>query len=213
MLKQSPAPNLPPPQGPSLDALMAEHDGLVHAVLRRQWGGTLCYEERLHEGRIGLWQAIRGYDPTRGSALSTYAWPAIAHQIWRAVRLGASQPLPPPPLADQPCDPDATILAQEVSDALHALVRRLPAPFRQVVVSYYGLADQPPCTLRQIGRQMALSHEAVRLRLWAALVWLRHPAHSLTLRQLLDLNSSARYQRADELAQAWLRKRGGRRVR
>jgi RNA polymerase sigma factor (sigma-70 family) len=189
---------------------MAQHDSLVHAVLRRQWGGTLSYEERLYAGRIGLWQAIRGYDPTRGTAFSTYAWPAIARQIWRAVRLRPAQPSPPVPLADQPPDPDATLLAQEVSDALHTLVRQLPAPLRQVVVSYYGLADQPPRSLRQISRQMGLSHEAVRLRLWAALVWLRHPSHSLPLRQLLDLNTVRQYQRADELAQAWLRKRGGR---
>ena len=189
---------------------MAQHDGLVHAVLRRQWGGTLSYEECLHAGRIGLWQAIQGYDPTRGTAFSSYAWPAIAHQIWRAVRLATARPLPPLASADQPPDPDATLLGHEVSDTLHALVRQLPAPLRQVVVSYYGLADQPPHTFRQIGRQIGLSHEAVRLRLWAALVWLRHPSHSLPLRQLLDLNTVRQYQHADDLAQAWLRKRGGR---
>ena len=64
---------------------MARHDGLVHAVLRRQWGGALPYDERLQAGRIGLWQALRGYDPTRATTFSTYAWPAIARQIWREV--------------------------------------------------------------------------------------------------------------------------------
>lgn len=199
-------------KGSLIDVEMARHEGLVHAVLRRQWGGTLSYEECLHAGRIGLWHAIQGYHATRGTAFSTYAWPAIARQIWRAVRLGAARPLLPPTLADQPLDPDATLLGREVSDALHTLVRQLPAPLRQVVVSYYGLADQPPRTLRQIGRQMGLSHETVRLRLWAALVWLRHPSHSLPLRQLLDLNTVTEYQHADDLAQAWLRKRGGRRA-
>lgn len=203
-------PALPSSKGPSLDPLMAQHDGLVHAVVRRQWGGTLSYAERLQAGRLGLWQALQHYDPSRGTAFSTYAWPAITRHIWRAVRLGAPQAVPPVLLADPPLAPDATLLEQEVVATLHSLVQRLPAPFRQVVVSYYGLADQPPRSLRQIGQHLGLSHEAVRLRLWAALVWLRHPAHSLPLRQLLDLNSSAHYQRADDLAQAWLRKRGGR---
>lgn len=80
------------------------------------------------------------------------------------------------------------------------------------MIAYYGLADEPPQSLRQIGRHVGLSHEAVRLRLWAALVWLRHPAHSLPLRQLLDMNSAIQYQRADDLAQTWLRKRGDRRA-
>ncbi len=192
---------------------MARHDGLVHAVLRRQWCGTLSYEECLHAGRIGLWQAIQGYDPSRGTAFSSYAWPAITRHIWQAVRLGAAQPLPPKTFADQRCDPDEAIIQHEVLQTLCRLVQRLPVTTRQVVVSYYGLADHPPRSLRQIGRQIGLSHEAVRLRLWAALVWLRHPAHSLQLRQLLDLNSSAQYQHADLLAQAWLRRRGGRHAR
>lgn len=85
------APAVPTPTTPCLDTLMAQHDGLVHAVLRRQWGGTLSYEQLLHAGRIGLWQALQGYDPNRGTAFSTYAWTAIARQIWRAVRLAARE--------------------------------------------------------------------------------------------------------------------------
>ncbi|MBI4310307.1 MAG: sigma-70 family RNA polymerase sigma factor [Chloroflexi bacterium] len=197
---------------PSLDTLMTQHDGLVHAVLRRQWGGTLSYEQRLHAGRIGLWQALQGYDPNRGTAFSTYAWTAIARQVWRAVRLAAPKSVPSPSFASPPPDSDEALLHEEVLHTLDTLVAGLPAQLRQVVTAYYGLADEPSHSLRQIGRQIGLSHEAVRLRLWAALVWLRHPAHSLPLRQLLDMNSAIQYQRADDLAQAWLRKRGGRRA-
>ncbi|MBI2954345.1 MAG: sigma-70 family RNA polymerase sigma factor [Chloroflexi bacterium] len=206
------APAVHAPTTPCLDTLMAQHDGLVHAVLRRQRGGTLSYERRLHAGRIGLWQALQGYDPTRGTAFSTYAWPAIARQVWRAVHLGAPRLAAPPSLASPSQDPDEVLLHEEVLQALHTLVGRLPAQLRQVVIAYYGLGDSSRYSLRQIGRRIGLSHEAVRLRLWAALVWLRHPAHSLRLRQLLDLNSATEYQRADDLAQVWLRKRGGRRA-
>jgi hypothetical protein len=85
--------------GPSLDELMARNDGLVHAVLRRQWGGSLDYEARLQAGRIGLWHAIVGYDPKHGATFSTYAWPAIEHEIWRAVRQVGPVSLAPPGLA------------------------------------------------------------------------------------------------------------------
>ena len=53
--------------GPALDELMARNDGLVHAVLRRQWGGPLSYDERLQVGRIGLWHALVGYGSKHGT--------------------------------------------------------------------------------------------------------------------------------------------------
>ncbi len=203
-----------------LDALMARHEGLVHTVLRRQWGGTLPYDERLQAGRIGLWHALLRFDPERGFAFSTYAGTAIQREIWQAVRQAeksVSRPLPalaalPAALSTDLADaPDAALVHAEALQALHALVDKLPLGLGQVVIAYYGLADSPPRTLRQLGRELGLSHEAVRLRLWAALVWLRHPGHSLALRQLLERNSRAEHQLADGLAQAWLRRRGGRR--
>jgi RNA polymerase sigma factor (sigma-70 family) len=199
------------PTHPSLDALLAEHDGLVHAVLRQQWGGTLAYEERLQAGRIGLWQALQGYDPTRGYAFSSYAWPAIQRAIWRLVRTERRAPVPAALAPPEPVEPDAVLIAQDIRAALAGLVSQLPAAARALLGADYGLQGEPPGSLRQVGRRWGLSHEAVRLRLWAALVWLRQPARSLPLRQLLGENTAAAYARTDELAQAWLRRRGGRR--
>ncbi len=76
----------------SLDALMRLHDGLVHYLLRQQWIGPLLYAEALQEGRLGLWQAILHFDPTRGTTFSTYAAVAIARRIWRGVRQATSAP-------------------------------------------------------------------------------------------------------------------------
>jgi RNA polymerase sigma factor (sigma-70 family) len=197
---------------------MACHDGLVQAVLRRQWGGSLDYEARLEAGRIGLWHALVAYDARRGTAFSSYAWPAIEREIWRAVHqasvLTGPSPRSLPPVAPSagfPSDLDAAVLHSELVQTLHALIHRLPIRLRQVVVAYYGLDAEPPCSLRELGKRLSLSHEAVRLRLWAALVWLRHPEHSLTLRQMLGCNTATDYQQADTLAQCWLRRRGGRR--
>ncbi|MFH1929083.1 MAG: hypothetical protein ABIK79_13075, partial [Chloroflexota bacterium] len=55
----------------SLNALMARHDGLVQAVVRRQVLGQMPFFEALQAGRGGLWRAILGYDPSRGLAFST----------------------------------------------------------------------------------------------------------------------------------------------
>ena len=54
--------------------------------IRRQGGGELSYEEALQAGRIGLWHAIEGYDPKRGTRFATYAWVAISRQIRRRAR-------------------------------------------------------------------------------------------------------------------------------
>ncbi len=45
---------------------MAAHDGLVYWVVRQQWRGELSFDEAVQAGRIGLWHALRGYDPTIG---------------------------------------------------------------------------------------------------------------------------------------------------
>ncbi|MCK4451577.1 MAG: hypothetical protein KAX26_13410, partial [Anaerolineae bacterium] len=57
----------------SLNTLMDRHDGLVQAVVRQQVLGDLPFAEALQAGRIGLWRAILGFDPSRGLAFSTYA--------------------------------------------------------------------------------------------------------------------------------------------
>jgi hypothetical protein len=66
---------------------MATHEGLVHAVVRKQVLGDLPFADALQAGRIGLWHAILGFDPQRGMAFSTYAWTCIMHRVWREVKL------------------------------------------------------------------------------------------------------------------------------
>ncbi|MBC8263931.1 MAG: hypothetical protein H8E47_07380 [Anaerolineales bacterium] len=68
----------------SIKRALHRHQGLIHAVIRREGSGSLTYQEALQAGRIGLWRAILNYDPTRGTAFSTYAWVAIRRHIRRA---------------------------------------------------------------------------------------------------------------------------------
>ena len=195
----------------SFEPALTANDGLVHAVIRRQWCGSVPYSRMLQAGRIGLWQALEHFDPTRGTAFSTYAWPAITRHIWREVAQAHSPPrevLTPSPPRPSP-ELDVIVQRDEVYDCLHALVDGLPPRLRQVVVLYYGLDDDGPLPLRQLGRRLGISHEMVRQRLLAALVHLRHPANSLRLRQLLDRNTIDDYQFADEATQHFLRRRGG----
>ena len=103
--------------------------------------------------------------------------------------------------------------AAAVRQALRDLVERLSKRLQQVVVARHGLDGNPPAIYRQIGATLGLSGERARQLHIQALVWLRHPAHSYVLRSLLGRHTLADYAAADELAQRWLRRRGGRRGR
>jgi RNA polymerase sigma factor (sigma-70 family) len=201
----------------SLNELMQRHERLVHFVVQRQWLLTLPYEEAVQAGRRGLWRTILGYDPGRGSAFSTYAYVAIMKYVWEAVKAEQRRLQREVPLAIlvryyyRSGDDPAGMRAQgEIAESLLALVKRLPRRLGIVIRCYYGLQGQEPQTLKAIGEQLGLSLERVRQLREEALVWLRQPAHSQELRSLLERHNVRQYELADELAQAWLKRRGGR---
>jgi RNA polymerase sigma factor (sigma-70 family) len=182
----------------AIEEAMARHDGLVHAFIQRQGGGDISYEEALQAGRIGLWRAIQGYDPTRGTRFSTYAWVAIYRHIHRRGKeLSRETPVEVQELSVSWVvpDPREEVESKLTWSVLHDLVRQLPEHLRRVIVGRYGLGEQPPCTLPELGEELGLSGERVR-QLQDALAWLRHPAHSGRLRQLLGKNTAADYRRA-----------------
>jgi len=198
----------------SLNALMARHDGLVQAVVRQQVLGDLPFTEALQAGRIGLWRAVLGYGLERSTAFSTYAWPCIMRQVWRAVKVHTRFHSSPVTGGGLPLlqEPDLALVWETavVQQALYDLVQHLPGRLRYVVVARYGLNSTPPATYRQIGIALGLSGERARQLHTEALVWLRHPAHSYALHSLLERHTVADYQTTDVLAQRWLRRRGGR---
>jgi RNA polymerase sigma factor (sigma-70 family) len=195
---------------------MEKHDGLVHAVVRRQVLGDLPYAEALQAGRIGLWRAIVRFDPSRGYAFSTYAWPSIVHHVWRAVkvhtRASSNEPLEAYSEWQRiaSVDPATLEVAWSVHDTLYELVTRLSERLQQIIVARYGLDGQGGRFYREIGKRLGVSGERARQLHIEALVWLRHPAHSQHLRSLLAYHSLADYEWAEAEAQRWLRRRGGR---
>jgi RNA polymerase sigma factor (sigma-70 family) len=181
----------------------------VHWAVRRQWLGRLPYAEALQVGRIALWRALLGYDPTRGTAFSTYAVPAMTRAVWRAV--AQAHPRLPEVLTPHPpqAAPDLDKVAEDilVRETLHRLVARLPRPLHTVIVAHYGLAGDPAQPFATIGQTLEVTRQRVHQLHAEALLWLAHPAHSLTLRQRLDRNTAADYQAFLARRRAWLRAR------
>ena len=152
----------------SLARLMAAHEGLVHAVVRQQVLGDLPFAEALQAGRIGLWRAILGYDPQRGTAFSTYAWNCIMHHVWREVKLAErahSRAMEHLPLgkvcssAPGMADPAQAWEASTVRSACWDMVARLQEQLRIVILARYELTGQPQVFYAQIGASLNLSGE------------------------------------------------------
>ena len=184
----------------SLNALMGRHDGLVHAVVRRQVLGDLPYAEALQAGRIGLWRAILRFDPGRGYAFFTYAWRSIVHHVWRAVKVHTRASSMEQVAAQAEwqriasVDPAALEVAWSVHDTLHELVTRMSERLQQIIVVRYGLDGQEGRLYCEIGKYLGVSGERARQLYSEALVWLRHLPHSQHLRSLLAYHSLADYE-------------------
>ena len=201
----------------SLNGLLAQHEGLVRYAVNRQELYGLSYEEALQAGRWGLWRAILGYDVQRGTCFSTYAYLAIIRYVWGAVRghLRCQRRQVPRPILrlyyyETGVDPAQLQDWENVRQSLLALVSRLPQPQAEVIRSHYGLEGRLAQTQAEIGAQRGVSQQRIAQVETQALTWLRQPAHSQELRSLLARHNQQQYELAYQLAQAWLRRRGGR---
>ena len=196
-----------------VDALMRQHEGLVHHVLRRQASGMAPYDDVLQEGRIALWQAILHFDPQRGVAFSTYAGAAIRYRIWGTAEWAAPSlaQLPEGGVTDALEEAEEALWRAALRGALLEAVWRLPERLSQVVCAAYGLDGAPPCTLDAIGRRFGVTGEMARCWRNNALVLLRLPRHSARLRQACGQDSRSAYARSQALTRAWLRGRRRRR--
>ena len=201
----------------SLNLLLLRHEQLVHWVVQRQWLCTLPYVAAVQEGRRGLWHAILGFDPERGSRFSTYAYQAIMKYVWAGVkgeirRIRWEIPTEVLGLYFYENSPDPARLRdwEDVRQCLSALVKRLPKQQAQIIQMHYGLDGYVPHSQPEIANLFGVTKQRISQMEIAALVWLRQPAHSQELRSLLARHDQAQYELADRLAQEWLRRRGGR---
>lgn len=181
-----------------LAAQLAAHERLVVWVVRRQWLGPLSFEEALQAGRIGLWQALRHYDPARGTRFSSYAVPAIARHIWRDVARATKEQRGCDRLATvagTPTEPEEVRAGAPVAREVAGLLSTLPVRLRAVVVAHHGLDGRPPQTFAQIGQAWGVSRQRIHQLHVRALVRLAHPAASGARRALTDRQGRSDYQR------------------
>jgi RNA polymerase sigma factor (sigma-70 family) len=188
------------------DALVREHSGLIHTVLRRVEHAGVPYAELVQEGRLALWHAVLGFDPERGVRFATYGGLAVERALWAAVRRARQGVAIPVPAGAAP-EPWAVISQRAaVRAALLAVVAQLPKRLQGVVTALYGLDGQAPCTQAALGRAWGISRERIRQLHVQALVRLRHPGLTSQLYQVCEQDSRATYHQALQCARAWQRR-------
>jgi DNA-directed RNA polymerase sigma subunit (sigma70/sigma32) len=165
------------------------------------------------------------FDPHRGIAFSTYAWYAIQHRMWRAVRRERRQREQAEiwvqtgsawAKAEQPHPlhvAEEVLWWERVCATLAEMVAQLPEPLQEVVVVHYGLDGGPPRTLSALGGWYGVTGEMVRVWRNEALLQLRMPLYSARLRALCGQDSRQAYARSQALDRAWLGRRRRRKVR
>lgn len=187
-----------------LDALIREHTGLIHTILRRVEHAGVPYDELVQAGRLALWRAVLGFDPERGVRFSTYGGLAIERALWREVRRARKQKLEGYLPAPEPPEPWTRPAVRAV---LKAAVQQLPDRLQAVLVAVYGLDGHPPRSLAAVGRAWGVSGERIRQLREEALVRLRHPGYSAPLYQACARDTRESYQQALRAQRAWQRRR------
>jgi RNA polymerase sigma-B factor len=67
----------------ALEALMARYQPLVRKLASRYRGAGRDYDDLLQVGQVGLFNALRRFDPDRGLAFSSFAVPTVLGELRR----------------------------------------------------------------------------------------------------------------------------------
>jgi RNA polymerase sigma factor (sigma-70 family) len=193
-----------------MSAMLHENNGLIYAVLRAQVYGETDLGDLVQEGWIGLWRAIKCYDPERGVRFSTFAWLVIRNRIWKAVarasRLERWQETGGPYT-------DATGVQlkigwedTQIHEALEEGLEELRERERWVLSLRYGWDGCPPRTFAEISETLGLTRQRMHQIHNEALLLLRVPALSIRLRSICQRGSRGDYRRALRQNQEWQHK-------
>jgi len=163
---------------------------VVKIVLGYRPSGVLV-EDLISEGNIGLMEAARRFDPSRGVRFASYAAWWIRKFVGAALERNAAQsslPVPASPggerrriasldsvlsdagegssphagLCERRSGPEELALEQDLEQALRSILHKMPATERTVLEVRYGLADGRVKTLQEVGVLLGCTRERVR---------------------------------------------------
>lgn len=162
---------------------LARHDvlehniGLVGMLVRRRQAPATDMQDMMQEGMLGLIEALRRFDPERGTQFSTYAVFWVRNALRRCqLRMEQTVRIPDgaaarghrlarveevPPLAWSPTL-DAHLDDGRNLDELPEALECLPQRERWIISHRFGLQGCPRRTLQELGTQLGVSRQRIR---------------------------------------------------
>jgi len=192
-----------------MNVMLRENIGLIFAVMRDQVCGKVNLDDLAQEGWIGLWYAIKHYDPERGARFSTFAWMVIRHRIWiaveRASRVERWQKSGGPYTDATGIQLSIDWQDGQIREALEEGLAKLSARERLVLMLHYGWNGSPPQTFAEISQAIGLTRQRAHQIHNEALAFLRTPALSIRLRSIEQRDSCGEYRLALRQNREWQR--------
>lgn len=176
-----------------IDAAMASNEGLVRMVAARclRNGVPAADEDLLQEGRIGLAKALRRFDRSRRTALSTYAVPWIRKHVLAELARRARHGRTFVASLDEPVgedgettlgdlradmaapDPFQATAEENLLERVFERLAELSAEDREVVELFFGIRGRKRASLSDIARARGVTPQRIHVRLHRALRRLR----------------------------------------
>jgi len=144
------------PKEEALDTLVKHHLYLVVQISLMYRGSRVPIEDLISEGNMALMHGIEAFDPSHGTRISTF----VAYRIRAAILKLLQEKQPSKEIIDIAMDKHTT--DYELVGVLVSIVDSLSSRHAQVIRLRYGLEDEKPRKLVDVGRIMGLSGERVR---------------------------------------------------
>jgi len=163
--------------------LVSSNLRFVVAIAKRYQGSGVPLADLVNEGNLGLIRGAQRFDGDRGVRFTSYAIWWIRQAIGQAIErdrpvrgskerryVSFDQPVADAAdlclqevVADTHLEPaDELVNRHELRDVLESGLSCLPEREQRVLRRYFGLDNEPPMTLDQIGAQLGVSRERVR---------------------------------------------------
>ena len=172
----------------ALEKLTKANLRFVVSVAKQYQNQGLTLPDLINEGNLGLIKAAQRFDETRGFKFISYAvwWirqsilQALAEQS-RIVRLPLNNVLN----SGESPNPDRELLHESLRTEIERALETLTPREADVIRLYFGLGNQHPMTLEEIGETFDLTRERVRQIKEKAIRRLKHTSRSKILKTYL----------------------------
>lgn len=177
----------------AIEVVMEMGEGMVESAADHYATSCSSREALIEEGRLGLLEAIRGFDPSRNTHFSMYAFACIRSRVVAAVQRNHHQIISLDPIdiqaladgEDQGSASEQAVLQATLPAALRQILDSLSPAAAALLRMRFGIDLMRAYTLRQSGEILGVSRETVRRHEHELLKQLRYLPEFEPLREYL----------------------------